>query len=67
MFRFHQKEHKEEEQSALAFQEGTVPKSRKGTALKNKICSKTSLGKGKKIKKRLKDHFEEHNRMPKLH
>ena len=26
-FRFHQKEHKEEEQSVLAFQEGTVPKS----------------------------------------
>ena len=49
-FRFHQKEHKEEELSALAFQEGTVPKSRKGTALKNKICSKTSLGKGKKIR-----------------
>ena len=66
-FRFHQKEHKEEEQSVLAFQEGTVPKSRKGTALKNKMCSKTSLGKGKKVKERLKDHFEEHNRMPKLH
>ena len=26
-FRFHQKEHKEEKQSVLAFQEGTVPKS----------------------------------------
>ena len=26
-FRFHQKESKEEEQSVLAFQEGTVPKS----------------------------------------
>ena len=55
-FRFHQKE-----------QEGTVPKSRKGTALKNKMCSKTSLVKRKKAKERLKDHFEEHNRMPKLH
>ena len=56
-FRFHQKEHKEEEQSVLASQEGTVPKSRKGTALKNKMCSKTSLKKGKKAKKRRKDHF----------
>ena len=26
-FRFHQKEHKEKEQSVLAFQEGTIPKS----------------------------------------
>ena len=66
-FRFHQKEHKEEEQSVLAFHEGTVPKSRKGTALKNKMCSKTSLVKRKIAKERLKDHFEEHNRMPKLH
>ena len=47
-FRFHQKEHKEEEQPVLAFQEGTVPKSRKGTAPKNKMCSKTSLVKRKK-------------------
>ena len=47
-FRFYQKEHKEEEQSVLAFQEGTVPKSRKGTALKSKMCSKTSLVKRKK-------------------
>ena len=36
-FRFHQKEQKEEEQ--LAFQEGTVPKSRKGRAPKNKMYS----------------------------
>ena len=41
-FRFHQKEHKEEEQSVFAFQEGTVPKSRKGTPVKNKMYSKTS-------------------------
>ena len=66
-FRFHQKEHKEKEQSLLAFQKGTVPKSRKGTALKNKMCSKTSLVRRKKAKKRLKDHFGEHNRMPKLY
>ena len=50
-FRFHQKEHKKEEQSVLAFQEGTVPKSRKGTALKNKMCSKTSLVKKEKRQK----------------
>ena len=37
-FRFHQKEHKEEKQSVLAFKEGTIPKSRKGRALKNKMC-----------------------------
>ena len=50
-FRFYQKEHKEEEQSVLAFQEGTVPKSGKGTALKNKMCSKASLvRKGKRPK-----------------
>ena len=53
-FRFHQKEHKEEEQSVLAFQEGTVPKSRKGTALKNQTCSKTSLGKGEKSQRAAK-------------
>ena len=47
-FGFHQKEHKEEEQSVLAFQEGTVQKSRKGTALKSKMCSKSSLVKRKK-------------------
>ena len=47
-FRFQQKERKGEEQSVLAFQEGTVPKSRKGTALKNKICSKSSLVKKEK-------------------
>ena len=47
-FPFHQKEHKEEEQSVLAFQEGTVSKSRKGTALKTKMCSKASLVKRKK-------------------
>ena len=66
-FRFHQKEHKEEEQPVLAFQEGTVPKSRKGTAPKYKMCSKISLVKWEKAKKLLKDHFEEHDRMPKLH
>ena len=53
-FRFHQKEHKEEERSVLAFQEGTVPKSRKGTALKNKMCSKTSLVKKEKSQKAAK-------------
>ena len=50
----------------FAFQEGTVPESRKGTALKNKMCSKTSLVKKEKSKKRLIDHFVEHNRMPKF-
>ena len=55
-FRFHQKEHKEDEQAVLAFREGTIPKSRKGTAPKNKMCSKTSLVKWEKAKKRLKDH-----------
>ena len=64
-FRFHQKEHKKEEQSVLAFQEGAVPKSRRGTALKNKICSKTQ--ERKKARKWLKDHFKEHNGMQKLH
>ena len=53
-FRFRQKEHKEEEQSVLAFQEGTVPKSRKGTALANQMCSKTSLGKGEKSQRAAK-------------
>ena len=65
--RWHQKEHKEEEQSVLVFQEGTVQKSRKGTALKSKMCSKTSFVKTNKAKKRLKYHFEEQNQMPKLH
>ena len=40
-FRFHQKEHTHthtKKKSALALQEGTVPKSRKGKALKNKMC-----------------------------
>ena len=53
-FPFHQKEHKEEEQSVLDFQEETVPKSRKGTALKNKMCSKTSLAKKEKSQKAAK-------------
>ena len=53
-FRFQQKEHKEEDQSVLAFPEGTVPKSRKGTALKNKMCSKTSLVKKEKSQKAAK-------------
>ena len=34
-FRFHRKEHKEEEQSVLAFQEGTVPKSGNGSEKQN--------------------------------
>ena len=53
-FPFHQKEHKEEEQSVFAFQEGTIPKSRKGTALKNKMSSKASLVKRKKSQKAVK-------------
>ena len=36
--RFHQKEQKKEEQSVFDFKAGTVPKSRKGTALENKMC-----------------------------
>ena len=57
---------KKEEQSVLAFKERTVPEPRKGTPLKNKMRSKTSLVKKKEAKKRLKDHFMEHNRMPKF-
>ena len=53
-FRFHQKEHKKEEESVLAFQEGTDPKSRKGTALKNKMCLKTSFIKKEKSQKAAK-------------
>ena len=50
-FRFHQKKHKEEVKSVLAFQEGSVPKSRKETALKNKMCLKNFISqKGKKPK-----------------
>ena len=54
-FRFHQKEHKEEEQPVLPFREGTVPKSRKGTAPKKQNVLKniiSQMGKGQKAAKR---------------
>ena len=64
--RFHQKERKEEEQSVLAFQEGTVPKSER-ERLRKTTCAQTSLVKRKKAKEWLNDHFEENNQMPKVH
>ena len=66
-FRFHQKEHKEDEQAVLAFREGTIPKIKKGNGsekqnvLKNII---SQMGKGQKAAKT--SLFEEHDRMPKL-
>ena len=68
-FPFYQKEHKEEEQSVLnCFSRRDSFKIKKGNGSEKQNVLKSIISeKEKKAKQRLKSHFEEQNRMPKLH